>query len=74
MDIKDTIGPYKSDNILLSDVAYYKYIFKKTEKIVCSVFYVLGHTDKGHKDMVTISVLESAKRALDAVLQTLSTE
>lgn len=72
MDIKDTIKPYRSDTILLSDTTYYKYIFKKTEKIVCTVFYVLEHTDKSHQSMAAMSVLESAKQALDAVLQTLS--
>ena len=70
MDIKDTIGLYKSDNILLSDPNYYKFIFKKTEKIVCTVFYVIGHTEKDNKDLVVVSVRESAKQTLDAVLQT----
>ena len=72
MDTKDTIKLYKSDSILLSDSNYYKFIFKKTEKIVCVVFYVLEHADKGQKDMVASAVLESAKRTLDTVLQTLS--
>lgn len=72
MDIKDTIGLYKSDSILLSDRNYYRYIFKKTEKIICSVFYVIGHTDKVHQDTVAISVLDSAKRTLDSALQTLA--
>ncbi len=72
MDIQDTTKLYKSDNRLLSDSNYYKYIFKKTEKIVCAVFYVLEHTDKSRDGIVAVSVLESAKQSLDSVLLTLS--
>lgn len=72
MDIKDTPTPYQSDNILLSDSNYYKYIFKKTEKICCVVFYILAHADKGQHSSIADDVRESAKRALDAALATLS--
>lgn len=75
MDIKDTLTPYRSDNILLSDSNYYKYIFKKTEKICCAVFYILEHTDKGQHGQhsaVADDVREAAKRALDAALATLA--
>ena len=72
MDIKDTEKLYRTDNILLADGNYYKYVFKKTEKIVCTVFYLIGHADKGHDEMVAASLKEVAKGALDAVLATLS--
>lgn len=72
MDIKGTTKFYKSDNILLSDSNYYKYIFKRTEKIVCTVFYLISHNDKGQKDTIEMSFMESAKQTLDAVLHTLS--
>ncbi|MBI4086840.1 hypothetical protein HY416_02555 [Candidatus Kaiserbacteria bacterium] len=72
MDIKRGISFYKSDNLLLSDSAYYKYIFKKTEKIVCTVFYIVEHSDKGQDNTASVSFIESAKRTLDAVLKTLS--
>lgn len=72
MDTKGTIKFYKSDNILLSDSNYYKYIFKRTEKIVCTVFYLISHTDKGQNDIIGMSFMEIAKQTLDAVLRTLS--
>ncbi len=72
MDTKETKKIYRSDTILVSDVTYYKFIFKKTEKIVCAVFYILKHTDKSHDSLVSESVLESGKKALECVLRTLS--
>lgn len=73
METKREIKFYKSDTVLLSDSAYYKFIFKKTEKIVCSVFYICKNTDKGQMDdMAAQSLLESAKHTLDAALATLS--
>lgn len=74
MDIKREISFYKSDNLLLSDSSYYKYIFKKTEKIVCAVFYVFDKSDKGHidRDIAAQSLLGAAKKTLDSALATLS--
>jgi hypothetical protein len=72
MDTQETKKLYKSDTILLSDSNYYKFVFKKTEKIVCVVFYVLENTDKGHDSLVITAVLRTAQQTLDSVLQTLS--
>jgi len=71
MEPKGQISIFQSDNILLSDSNYYKYIFKRTEKIVCCVFYIIEHTDKGQNEPVALSVREAAKRALDVALETL---
>lgn len=39
---------------LIQDEYYFKYIFKKTEKIVCAVFYILQHIKdfQGNKELV----------------------
>lgn len=57
----------------MSDDNYYKYIFKKTEKIVCSVFYIISHSDKSQK-IVFESLTDAAKFALDSVLDSLRRE
>jgi DNA-binding transcriptional ArsR family regulator len=73
METNKTLKFYKSDTVLLSDSSYYKYIFKKTEKIACAVFYICEHTDKGQGGAVAaLSLIDAAKRALDAALRTLS--
>ncbi len=71
MDSNGQISIFQSDNILLSDSKYYKYIFKRTEKIVCCVFYIIEHTDKGQSGEAALSVIAAAKGALDAALATL---
>lgn len=63
---------YVSDNILLSDGTYYKYIFKKTEKIVCAIFYVLGHAPKSQESAPKAALERDAQEALNAALATLS--
>src|SRR3989338_3698928 len=72
MDIKDTEKLYRTDNILLADSNYYKYVFKKTEKIVCTVLYLIGHADKGHDEMSVMSLKEAAHSVLNTALATLS--
>lgn len=39
-EYRDMLAKQKS---LIQDEYYFKYIFKKTEKIVCAVFYILQH-------------------------------
>ncbi len=41
MDIKGTFKDQIYESQMLENSDYYKYIFKKTEKIVCAVFYIL---------------------------------
>ena len=72
MDTKGTFQLYRSDTVLLSDTEYYKYIFKKTEKIVCAVFYILEHTDKGQFSRAGDTLAVSSDAALRAALATLS--
>lgn len=58
---------------LLSDLYYYKYIFKKTEKIVCAVFYTLrNQKDNKEQDSLHTDIEETAQKVLSDVLRTLS--
>lgn len=71
MDTQKPYIPQISDSILLTNEAYYKYVFKKTEKIVGVVFYILEHSDKRQQGTVRDALEASAKAAHDAVLATL---
>ena len=55
---------------LIADEYYYKYVFKKTEKIVCAVFYVLN-ADVKDKDKSPI-IKDTEESAL-AILRTVTT-
>lgn len=45
MNEKDNILSLTPPESLISDEYYYKFIFKKTEKIVCAVFFILKTND-----------------------------
>lgn len=72
MDTKDIIKATESTQRLVQNEQYYKYIFKKTEKVVSVVFYI-AHTsktdEKGQK--LFEDILATAKEAHDAVLASL---
>jgi len=54
---------------IIEDAEFYKYIYKKTEKIVCAVFYILrADTEEGQKDIIVRDTEEAAKTLLDVVL------
>ena len=72
MDTKETHKLYRSDNLLLADANYYKFIFKKTEKIVCVVFYLVDDTGKGHMVSTTEMLAGAASLTLSRVLATLT--
>ena len=64
METKETSLRTEIQESVLNDSEYYKYIFKKTEKISCAVFYILrSDTSISHNDVV-ITDLENASRAL----------
>lgn len=72
MEAKETqLKTFKHGQIA-EDTEYYKYIFKKTEKICCAVFYVL-RTDGvlRHEDRVLSDLETTAQSTLDAVLESL---
>lgn len=60
---------------LASNTEYYKYIFKKTEKIVCAVFYILENQrqerQKSSDSLLTKDTESSAVAALDHALASL---
>ncbi len=72
METKETILRTSKPSTILEDVEFYKYIFKKTEKIVCAVFYILrSDTDMRHNDSVVVDVEDTAKYLLDVALNAL---
>lgn len=67
---------YKSEteSKVALDTYYFKYIFKKTEKIVCAVFYILNNKTKEERQNLVIKDVELwAKETHDIVLQSLTT-
>lgn len=65
------LRPHEGER-LLNDPNYFKYIFKKTEKIACAVFYILRQENITDYDEGTINdIRKSAKRLLNASLQSL---
>ncbi len=53
MDNKDIFSRTLKQTTLGSNSDYYKYVFKKTEKIICAVFYVIrANKDISHEDVL----------------------
>lgn len=75
MDTKEHDKKSLETKTMLDNANYYKYIFKKSEKIVCAVFYILrnGH-NKDTSDTLVSDIEETAKRVLNTALGTLSRE
>jgi hypothetical protein len=72
MDIKETQLKTLQNSTVLDDIEYYKYIFKKTEKIACAVFYVLrADAPTGHTDVVRTDLETAARVVLDTSLESL---
>lgn len=60
------------EDTLLNNINYFKYIFKKTEKISCAVFYILrNQTNNVSEDTLTTDLKKSAKSLLDISLLSL---
>jgi hypothetical protein len=74
MDTKDIQKATDSSKRLIQDDAYYKYIFKKTERIVSVVFYILNSVPDTKKSQSHIEDIQHSARSLhDAILQSLET-
>lgn len=72
MDTKDILKATDSTRRLVQDDSYYKYIFKKTEKVVSVIFYVSNSREKDtHTERVIEDVLDTARVAHNQVLKTL---
>lgn len=71
---KDIFDAQSAALRLVQDDEYYKYIFKKTEKIVSVVFYILYNTPNDSKTLGHIEDIQhTARRVHDAVIQSLAT-
>jgi len=73
MQTKDIESIFEAQKSLIYDEYYFKYIFKKTEKVVCAVLYVLrDKKDNIHSSQVTETenaaqkVISAAHRSLRA--------
>jgi hypothetical protein len=64
MESKETLLKTQIVSVILEDVEYYKYIFKKTEKMACAVFYILrSDVYNSQRDSVVVD-LETSSQAL----------
>lgn len=71
MEKTETIKKTNIRKTLSSDPYYFKYIFKKTEKIVCAVFYILHTSQPESGDEIVRDTEASAKRLLEVSLMVL---
>ncbi len=72
MDTRDILKATDSTKRLVQDDEYYRFIFKKTEKIVSVIFFVSNNVDKEQKDHSLIrDVLDAARVTHNAILATL---
>ncbi len=72
METKETLPKTELYKTVVEDAEFYKYIFKKTEKIVCAVFYILRSEQSiGQNDRVVSDVEMSATALLSVTLQSL---
>jgi hypothetical protein len=71
MQEKDILGTLEEPERLIENEYFYKYIFKKTEKIVCAVFYILAEL-RAKDDMLRDSVEREALAVLSFIGRSLS--
>lgn len=72
MDTRDIIKATDSTRRLVQDDTYYKYIFKKTEKIVSVIFYVSNSIEGQDKSKQLLEdILDAARVVHDKILKTL---
>ncbi len=72
MESKQTLLKSNEEQSILQDIEYYKYIFKKTEKIACAVLYILrSDLTIVHIDVIKTDLETSARTLLDVSLQSL---
>lgn len=72
MEAKETVLETERRHRIVNDTEYFKYIFKKTEKIACAVVYVLrGDTSIRHTDQIVLDLETASRTVLDASLASL---
>lgn len=73
MEIKETMFRTELHTTLINNDDYFKYIFKKTEKIVCAVLYtVRSNTDIRQGDPLVTDLETVALRLMDVAQATLT--
>ena len=75
MDKSDILERTTSERTLATESNYYRFIFKKTEKIVCAVFYILRSSTPSirHDDAIVKDIEASAQKVMAIALTTLHT-
>jgi len=72
MDTRDIIKATDSTRRLVQDDGYYKYIFKKTEKIVSVIFYVSNNLEGQDRSQTLLEdILDAAREVHNKILKTL---
>lgn len=72
MDSRDILSATNTSKRLIQDENYYKYIFKKTERIVSVTFYILHNVPDSATSRMHIEDIQHAARSVhDAILQSL---
>src|SRR5688572_2134170 len=73
MNEKDILNTLEEPERLITNEYYFRYIFKKTEKIVCAVFYILSELRvKREQDTLIAQVEKDTLEVLGYVGETLS--
>ena len=72
METKETLYKSTLSNTLIKDDEYFKYIFKKTEKIACAVFYITrSERDIRVGDKLVDRVEDTSERLMDISIRAL---
>jgi hypothetical protein len=72
MDTRDIIKATESTKRLVQEESYYKYIFKKTEKLVSVIFFVSHSVEVDKKSSAIVEdILEAARAVHNKILRTL---
>jgi hypothetical protein len=72
METRETFSRTEGEDRMLQNTEYYKYIFKKTEKIACAVFYILRlDRSVSQNDSIVSDLEKSAQVLIDVSLESL---
>ncbi len=73
MELKETSIRTKEDVPIVENSDYFKFIFKKTEKIACAVFYVMRSNQHiRHNDAVVVDLENASQRLVHVSLESLT--
>ena len=72
MEIKETSIKTEEGSAILNNVDYYKFIFKKTEKIACAVFFILRSDHSiSHNDRIVDDLEKTTQKLHNVSLESL---